>query len=127
MENILRYNWLDILQYCEYDCDKILRTFYFFHNKAYLTKKDFFIQNILNSKHEKCNYILNIKALLEATVSKNKKCVYLDLASQRNYIDYLLEKNKNVPIMYASKYDLEILKTNPLIIVEDNYIKLKFE
>ena len=127
MQNIIRYNWLDIINYTEYDCNKILRVFYFFYNKTYLTTKDFFIRNILHSTAEKCNYILNVGDLLNANINNTYKCIYLDLASQRNYIDYIFKNKKDVPIEYIDKYNINNLRNNPLLLVTDKYIELKFE
>lgn len=94
-------------------------------------KKNFgYFNSILKSPAVKNNYILDLKSWYNARnkYTLEERCIYLDLASHRNYADYEFKNEISVPIRNVQHlYDIEKLKSNRLITVNRRDIDLLFE
>mgnify|MGYP001823253938 CR=1 FL=1 len=55
----------------------------------------------------------------------NDVCVYLKLASLRNYAEYLEKGEDRLPV-YFFDGDIEKLKRNPLLTIDDKFIYFKY-
>lgn len=93
------------------------------HSFAYFTK-------IIKSKNEKINYLLNLERLYKARkkYTVEERCIYIDIASYRNFADYLFKKEISVPIVNVQHlYDINKLKSNRLLTVNGRNIELNLE
>jgi hypothetical protein len=73
------------------------------------------------------SWLLNPTALLSCTVEDAYKYQYLILASKRDYTLYLTYKLTSLPISYFPDLDLDKIRFNPLLRVQDNNIHFKYE
>lgn len=107
-------------------------------NRHYKNPIDFFKEHyfkvntipyykVINTKCNKPSFILNIIDLVlnELNGTKTEQLIYLQLLSKRSYIDYAYKGIKHLPI-YFCDYDINKLKHNRLLIIDDN-IKFKYE
>ena len=85
-----------------------------------------------NCKEPKTNYILNIDDFIANpfNATKEEQFVYLDLASKRDLFTYHNTKGR-VTFLYSWKvekyYNLNTLKTNRLLNIDDKNIYLIYE
>lgn len=133
---MIRYNWDLIKQKTGNDINKILN---YFKNCYVLkgTMYEFMLSNkwaveIQSSKEYKGSFIVNIddfiKNDLKATL--NEQHVYLDLISRRDAFSYMNTKGKVIylPIWKIEGiYDANTLKTNRLLIIDENNIYFVYE
>lgn len=103
----------------------------YLYNPESFNKSDFeYFTKIAKSKKDKINYLLNLKGLYENRKKYNteERCIYIDVASYRNFADYEFNGIKTVPIKNVQHlYDIDKLKLNRLLIVTGRDIKLQFE
>lgn len=103
----------------------------FLYTKEFTKKYDFpYMAKIAKSKNEKINFLLNLEGLYNARkkYSNSERCIYVDIASYRNFADYLFKKEISVPIVNIQHlYDIDKLKHNRLITVIGREIKLNLE
>lgn len=127
--NITRFNWQDIKIYTNNDCKKIVKYMQFLYSKELRNKKDYwYFSSIIKSKSDKLNYLLNLEDWYNCKYTTIERCIYLDLASYRNYADYEFKKEISVPIRNVQHlYDINKLKSNRLLIVNGRDIDLLFE
>ena len=126
-----KYNWANIKTYTNYDCEKIIKYMEFLHTKELHNKKDcWYFSSINKARGDNNSFILNLEGWYKSrnkyTVSE--RCIYLDLASNRNYADYEFKNEISVPIKNVQHlYDITKLKSNRLLIVNGRDIDLIFE
>ena len=130
---MITYNWEAIKKNSKGDVSKILE---FFTNVYVLkgTMYDYLLANKWASvAHQPGhNYILNIDDLIlnDLNATKEEQYVYLDLASKRDLFTYHNTKGR-VIFLYTWKvekdYNIQQLKTNRLLNIDDNNIYLIYE
>jgi hypothetical protein len=133
---MIKFNWKELKKYSKNDVDKILAYF----TNVYVLKgtmynyllKHKWAAAVYNSTEPKNNYILNIDDLItnDLNATKEEQYVYLDLASKRDIFTYYNTKGR-VIFLYTWKvekyYNLNTLKTNRLLNIDDNNIYLVYE
>lgn len=129
---MLRYNWNALKQY---DIDKIKEYFTYVH----LLKGEeynFLLENEwakrMHDAVPKDSYIMNLEGFLENKLkgTKVEQLVYLDLLSSRSTFTYHNTKGKTnfLPAWKAEKmYDIEKLKANRLLKLDENNIYFVYE
>ena len=133
---MITFNWSEIRKYPNDDIFKILDYF----SNVYVLKGTMYnyllnhkwAAKIYNSKEPSNNYILNIDDLIldDTRATDEEKFVYLDLASKRDLFTYYNTKGRVIflPSWKAEKYyNLNALKTNRLLNIDDNEIYLIYE
>ena len=85
-----------------------------------------------NSVLPKSNYILNIDDLIlnDLNATKDEQYVYLDLASKRDLFTYHNTKGRVVFLVtwkVEKYYNINALKTNRLLSIDENNIYLVYE
>jgi hypothetical protein len=130
---MITYNWEAIKKYSKNDISKILEYF----TNVYVLKGTMY-EYLLKNKWAAAanipgnNYILNIDDLIlnDLNATKEEQYVYLDLASRRDLFTYHNTKGK-VIFLYTWKiekyYNIQQLKTNRLLNIDDNNIYLVYE
>ena len=128
---MIRYNWDDIKKYTKEDIDLILdylKNIYVLKGEMYnYVLGNPFASYIVNSKSIKSSYLLNIDDFImnNEKASKSEQYVYLDLASRRDAFALYNSKGR---IRYlhewevANDYDIEKLKVNRLLMLDDKKI-----
>ena len=131
---VIRFNWDILNKYTDSNPRKMLEFFYnVYISKAenYLYLNTWAAQIIIESRNEDFSYIVNISELYRNAKSytNSEIYVYLDLASRRDYFTFLNTKCKVrfLPIWKIRDYDIEKLKLNRLLIVNDTNIQLIYE
>lgn len=133
--NILRYNWQDLKNRTQGDIDKIREYFINMHilkgeaNEFLLHNA--WARDIYNS-NMKDSFILNIDGFINNNLraTKMEQYVYLDLLSKRSIFTYYNTKGKAtyIAVWKAEKmYDIEKLKANRLLNIEENNIYFVYE
>jgi hypothetical protein len=133
---MIRYNWEELKKYSKSDVKKILEYF----TNVYVLKgtmyeyllKHKWAAAAHNSKEPKNSYMLNIDALIldEEGATDDEKFVYLELASMRDVFTYYNTKGRVVFLdnwKVEKYYNINALKTNRLLTVDDNNIYLVYE
>jgi len=130
---MIRFNWQKIVGKTKGDREKILEYFYNIYlsnNFSEYLEKNKFAREIY-FEQSKMSFLLNIKDLLENSLNatKEEQYVYLDLASRRSLFNYF---NTNKKVDYLQKwkvidYDLDKLKLNRLLLLDDNNIYFIYE
>lgn len=128
---MIRYNWELIKKHTNNDISRILKYF----NNIYVLKDaqyNFLINNkwavnIHNSKEPKPCFLLNVDALMinAENALPNEQYVYLDLASRRDFFTYMNSKGRVTYLptwKIEGVYDINKLKTNRLLMIENNNI-----
>lgn len=133
---MITFNWEDIKKYTKGDISKILEYFtnvYVLQGTMYdyLNTHNWAAQ-IYNSKNAQNSYLLNIKDLIlnDSNATPEEQYVYLDLASRRDTFAYYNTKGKVIflPTWKVEKYyNLQALKTNRLLDINDKNIYLIYE
>lgn len=101
----------------------------FLYTKELRNKKDcWYFSSIIKSKSDNMNYLLNLEDWYNCKYTMTERCIYLDLASYRNYADYEFKDEISVPIRNIQHlYDINKLKSNRLLTVNGRDIDLIFE
>ena len=130
---MITYNWEELKKHSKNDISKILE---YFTNVYVLkgTMYDYLLTHKwANAAHQPGNnYILNIDDLIlnDLNATKEEQYVYLDLASKRDLFTYHNTKGR-VIFLYTWKvekdYNIQQLKTNRLLNIDDNNIYLIYE
>lgn len=103
----------------------------FLYTKEFYNKHSFdYFTKIVKSKNEKINYLINLEGFYKdrKKYTIEERCIYIDIASYRNFADYLFKREISVPIINVQHlYDIDKLKSNRLLTVNGRNIELKFE
>jgi len=133
---MIKFNWEELKKYSNNDIDKILE---YFTNVYVLkgTMYEYLLNNnwaaaVQNSKKPKSNYILNIDELIlnDLNATKEEQYVYIDLASKRDLFTYYNTKGRVVFLVtwkVEKYYNIQTLKTNRLLNIDENNIYLVYE
>ena len=133
---MIEYNWKELRKYSNDDIKKILE---YFTNVYVLkgTMYDYLLNHklaasVYNSIEPKMNYILNIDELVldDSGATDEEKFVYLDLASMRDLFTYHNTKGRVIFLVnwkVEKYYNINALKTNRLLNIDDNNIYLVYE
>lgn len=124
---MLHFNWEKIKLFCNYDCSLILNILNCLNKGKVPTKKEISVLNKLKG-HDRNSFIENLTdLLLDDRSTKEQKCEYLEIASQRNHIDYILHNIDYLPIYYIEdNYDINKLKRNNLLQITEINIIFKY-
>ena len=132
---MVRYNWSVIVKETKGDIDKILEYFkniYYLDNVKEFVLRHKYAANIFISRERQENYLINVEGIVlnSLRATKEEIFVYLDLASRRDTFNYFNTKGRE-NCLYAWKihdiYDLDKLKNNRLLFIEDNRIYFIYE
>lgn len=133
---MVRYNWELIKKYTNNDIEKILKYFSNIYilkgEEKIFTLKYKWAAKIYNESKDTNSFLINIEDLVENAVRATsiEQFIYLDLASKRDIFTYLNTRHKVSFLPYwkvEGLYDIEKLKTNRLLIIEDNNINFVYE
>ena len=133
---MIKYNWSSIRWHTKNDIKKILKYFYNVYNKDYTDIQEYLLENkyalkILKESVHKDNYIINLNGFLDNSMNAtaDEMYVYLDLVSKRDYFTYLNTKKvvDYLPIWKVTDYDINKLKTNRLLNIDENNIYFVYE
>ncbi len=73
------------------------------------------------------SYIINPEELLNSNYAITDICVYISLASKRNYADYIISNNSSLPTFIIDDiFNIEKLKRNKLLDIDDSMIHFKY-
>lgn len=78
----------------------------------------------------KCDhYILNELAFIrnKYNATADEQCIYLHIASKRNYLVHKLTGKKHIEYVLVKEYELDKLRLNRLLLIEENNINLIYE
>jgi hypothetical protein len=125
------YNWNVLKRETKDDPKKMLEYIKYVTSGSQRPKlQPYYIFATLAEKN-KSSYLLNPRALLDnrygGTLSDIR--VYLELASRRNYMDYLTNNQHRYLYVYSvdEEYNLNRLHNNRLLSITDDKIYLKYE
>ncbi len=135
---MIRYNWAAIRKYTKLDLKKVIGfidNVYVDNSKLaeFLMNNEYARKIVKESVHDKCNsFILNYTGFRNnySNGTDQERLVYLDLLSRRNLFTYLNTKNKVIYIpkwRVLNDYNIEKLKMNRLLFINENYIYFIYE
>lgn len=119
------FNWDQILRLTKYDCNLSLNVLKCISR----VKKASTLENTIilkSSKYVQHNWLNKPVDLLLSKASNSEKCVYISIASKRNYFLYLSKNISYLPTYYIDEDLLIKLKLNTLLIIEDNKILFNY-
>lgn len=114
---LIRFSWYAILKAANYDC-----------NKAYgiLTKVLTGSYTMPTDTKLDC-WLERPVAFLASGATVQQKCVYLHIATRRNWLDYEEKGSTNLPVFIVETlYNIDTLRTNPLLTINEKNIDLKY-
>ena len=133
---MIKFNWEELKKHSKNDISKILEYF----TNVYVLKGTMYeyllthnwAAKVYNSEQPKNNYILNIDDLIlnDLNATKDEQYVYLDLASKRDLFTYYNTKGRVVFLVtwkVEKYYNIQTLKTNRLLNIDENNIYLVYE
>lgn len=121
---MIKYNWKDFMR-AGGSCEGALNLFTQVATKQYKSVAK--LKKAL-IKRDTYGYVLHeqeLASIIKQNIA-NDVCVYLKLASLRNYAKYLETNDDRLPIYFYIGTNIEKLKRNPLLTVDDNYIYFKY-
>lgn len=133
---MIKYNWQELKKYSKNDIKKILEYFtniYVLKGTMYdYLKSHNWALSVYNSKEPKTSYLLNIDDFIlnDVNATSDEQFIYLDLASKRDIFTYHNTKGSVIflPTWKVEKYyNLNMLKSNRLLIVDDKNIYFLYE
>lgn len=132
---MITYNWEKILKYTKRDIDKILMYFsncYVLKGAMYnFISNNKWAESIYTDKEEKNSYLLNIDDFIINPLkgAKEEQFMYLELASRRDLFTHYNTKGKvyHIPLWKVTDYDVNLLKTNRLLLIDDININFIYE
>lgn len=119
------FNWDQILRLTKYDCNLSLNVLKCISK----VKKASTLENTIilkSSVHVQHNWLDKPVELLFSKASNNDKCVYISIASKRNYFLYLSKNITYLPAYYIDDELLTKLKLNTLLVIENNKILFNY-
>jgi len=121
------YNWDKIYKYAKKDCEKVIRLIFCMTEYAKPNKQEYILIEKIN-QHKKESFIINeIDFMFDNTVTNTDKCVFLLLASKRNYSSYKLNNIDYIETYIVENiFDIEKLKRNKLLNIIDDKIYFKY-
>ena len=133
--NILKYSWQELKDHTGGDVDKIRD--YFIHMHILKGEANEYLldhawaRDVYNAE-QKDSFILNVDGFVKNSLraTKMEQFVYLDLLSRRSTFTYYNTKGKTTYLTAwkAEKmYDIEKLKANRLLNIEENNIYFVYE
>lgn len=121
---LIRFSWTPILEYYNYNCDKSIIMLSKIITNRYSIKESNLVRFL--KKQVKDCWLCDPVGFLTSGATVNEKCIYLHVATKRNWMDYELYGVGTVPIFIVKElYNTEKIKSNPLIeydIVSENFI-----
>ena len=72
-------------------------------------------------------FLINPNIVLERATAPNELYLYFELASKRNYLDYVVRGVKHLPLPLVPQYQMDWVKINPLLIINNGNIYFKYE
>ena len=132
---VIRYNWEILKKYTNNDVHLILK----FFDNVYIRKTENFLylnpwaaKVVAKSANNSPNFIQNFPELLKASrgATDSEIFVYLDLTSRRSYFTFVNTKQATnyLPIWKVTGiYDVNALRMNRLLTIDDNNIILLYE
>ena len=132
---VIRYNWEILKKYTNNDVHLILEFFdsvYIRKTENYFYLTPWAAKVVAESANNSPNYIQNAEALMKASkgATDSELFVYIDLASRRSYFTFVNTKQEvnYLPIWKVlGEYDVNALKMNRLLTIDDNNIILLYE
>ncbi len=124
---LLRYNWNRLYKYSKQDCTVAVNALKAYLKLKRLTKKEnYILQRMLEEKQD--SWILKPISLFTHKASTiSEKCIYLFLASKRDYNQYLSQGIDFIPtFIVEDKLNIDYLENNSLLTIEDEIIRFKY-
>jgi hypothetical protein len=115
------FNWEQILRHTKYDCNLSLNVIKCISR----VKKATTLENIIilkSMKYTQHNWLNKPVELLALKATNNEKCIYISIASKRNYFLYLNKNISYLPTYYLEDELINKLKLNTLLRIENNKI-----
>lgn len=131
---MIKYDWEKIKKICEYKEENILMFFFLkrsiripTHLGHSVPKK--LIDLAILPYPSGDSYILNIDKLLTNATNYTIKdlFIYIKLASERSLFDYKIRGIKSLPLAFVETAELDFVKRNPLLIINDDEIQFIYE
>lgn len=109
------------------DPQKLVTTLELWFSKKIIPKNRYTkVKPLLNLSGN--SYLLNPAPLFnDKTTDVAYKAQYIRLAGRRDYFQYKYYNSKHLDLTYFSDINLDAIKTNPLLIINENKIHFKYE
>ena len=123
----LLFDLYTLEQATQCDPQKLVRTLELWFNKKYIPKNRYTkVKPLLNLVGN--NYLLNPAPLFsDKSTDVAYIAQYIRLAGRRDYYQYKYYNIRYLDLSYYSDINLDAIKTNPLLTINDNKIHFKYE
>lgn len=122
---MIMFNWSYLYKYCKKDCNTIIDVLRYLSGIDEITNKTADIVNKIKDE-PKDSYVLDCVGLLTDTTATNQeKCIYIYIASKRNYLDYKMA-NKDWLNLNLISVDIDKIKYNRLLSIKNDIIYFKY-
>jgi hypothetical protein len=129
---MIKFSWKKINDKLDWNAYSVLEYFYLLHQ---LPIPPFLRNPIPKNVKEFARapleqgpcFIVNSHVLLGRAKNPNELYMYLELASKRNIFDYLVRGVKHLPVALVPEYQLEWVKLNPMLKIENENVYFKYE
>ena len=72
-------------------------------------------------------FMINPNIALERATAPNDLYWYFELASKRNYLDYVIRGVRHLPLPLVPKFQVEWVEINPMLIIDNGNVYFKYE
>lgn len=124
---LIRFSWNTVIGYFSYDCEKSIEFLKAWYLQYTIPKK--YLNLAFKIQKSKDCWLENPTEFFTHGATANEKCIYLHLASKRNWMDYEEYGTTSVPLYIVEEiYNVEKIRNNPLIDydVTTEQFKLKY-
>lgn len=124
--SIRKFSWTFIVKQFSYNCSLSLSYVKMYYRLRMPTAREVTICNKLLDKPKDC-WLVDPVGFFTSNSTDNEKCVYLHLATNRNWLDYSQTGVSSIPLYVAADmYDIEKLHTNRLLTINNETIDFKY-
>ena len=125
--NVLRFNVLVLENKTNNDPIYMIEALKHWYNKEFLLSRNYKGYKPLKVSLHGSGYLLNPEAFFNNTADVLFKAQYLKLAGRRDYGEFKTMGISYLDLTYFSDLNIEAVKSNPLLKIENNKIYFKLE
>lgn len=121
---LIRFSWFTILKYYNFDCEKAHKFLIKLINRSFSVKETYLVNKC--RQNPDC-WLEDPIGFITTVATNNEKCIYLHLATQRQWYNYEYNKDTSLDIFIAQElYSIDSLQYNSLLTINNEKINFKF-
>lgn len=125
-DTLIKFNWNVMVKYYSGDCVKALKLLNGCIARSLGLEKLRIYRNLQHNKPVDC-WLRSPLDFVVNGATYNQKCVFLHLATKRNWLDFEEYGTTSLPIhVVEDLYSIDSLSSNPLLTINNDNVDLKY-